>query len=389
MDSTAPSTADDAGRSRETRWLEQFRQGLNQLRSDPAEAARIDALIHDVEATPAASIPMLVEDYAVSAGTRADGAVQLSRTPPSATPSFQAPRESDHGPARRRGRGRQPIGDAVGIAHRAWLEPIRHHLATSGLTLDDLASRTSYSKTRLSELLRGKGTHPRWETAASVAHALGAPMPPLLRLWTNSAREAGKKQSWIDKCVQDTAVVEDSEPLALLALTTQMAEPYTKYASAFLLNSRQTQVVVTEVFDILWMSWETALASANVRRYVWNLLRARVLLRVPQKREGRIDMSPMAMHTQAAHDIEDLAAQWAHVQELINLFEAISRLPDDHLDFIVLRYLCGMAEDQISDAMGVTSTLARVLDIESRQILEADLAPHPVPGRNRLEIQIK
>ncbi|MFJ3037112.1 MULTISPECIES: hypothetical protein [Streptomyces] len=63
-------------------------------------------------------------------------------------------------------------------------------LFASGLTLDDLVDRSGYSKTRVSELLRGNGYYPAWEITFSVGHALDVPTRPLRRLW-DRGRQGG------------------------------------------------------------------------------------------------------------------------------------------------------------------------------------------------------
>ncbi|MFF7048170.1 hypothetical protein ACFY94_07370 [Streptomyces griseorubiginosus] len=68
---------------------------------------------------------------------------------------------------------------------------MRSRFVASGLTLDDLVGRSGYSKTRLSELLRGKGYYPGWEIY-SVVRALDMPVGPLLQLWKAAAIEAEK-----------------------------------------------------------------------------------------------------------------------------------------------------------------------------------------------------
>jgi hypothetical protein len=97
----------------------------------------------------------------------------------------------------RRGRKPAPISETAGPSHRAWLEPVRDVVfSSSGPTLDDLVYRSGYSKTRISELLRGNGYYPAWEITSSVIRALGLPVLPMRRLWTAAAREARKEPFW-------------------------------------------------------------------------------------------------------------------------------------------------------------------------------------------------
>jgi transcriptional regulator with XRE-family HTH domain len=190
-------------------------------------------------------------------------------------------------PAARRGRRLTPIGQDVGIAHRAWLEPVRDRLVVTGLTLEELVSRANYSKSRISELLRGQGHYPRWEFTHSVAQALGLPTWPLRRLWAQAAREADKKTEWITQCVDLGPSVAREQPVDHQGFTDSMRKPYTRFACVFLQSNHRSRVVVSEAFDILWLCWEQALLSDNVPRYAWTLLRQRVLARCTARRPPR------------------------------------------------------------------------------------------------------
>jgi transcriptional regulator with XRE-family HTH domain len=294
------------------------------------------------------------------------------------TPSFfEAAGESAQEPASRRGRRSQPVGDEAGIAHRGWLEPCRRCLNASGLTLSHLSERVTYSKPHLSKLLRGKGGYPRWETASRIGAALGMPLVPMQRLWVSGALERGQKQAWIDRCVDEVPPSQAVLPLPLRALADQMRAPYTDFAGVFLLNSHQAGQIVAEAFDILWMCWELATASSNANRYAWSVLRARVLPRAPMHPDGTPDLAMAALFTQSYADAEVLGAdaRAAQLRESIALFDAISRLPHNPLDAIVLRHLCGRPETEIPHVLGVTPALARVYDDHGRQILDADLTP--------------
>ncbi|MET9914313.1 hypothetical protein ABZZ74_47735 [Streptomyces sp. NPDC006476] len=95
-----------------------------------------------------------------------------------------------------------PIDEKASAAHRTWLEPVRSRFVASGPTLDDLVGRSRYSKTRLSELLRGKAYYSGWDITYSVVRALEIPVGSLLELWKTAAVEAGKTPRWIDRQIQ-------------------------------------------------------------------------------------------------------------------------------------------------------------------------------------------
>lgn len=281
----------------------------------------------------------------------------------------------------RRGRRPEPISEGVGVAHRGWLEPMRRRLSASGLTLDELVKLANYSKPRISELLRGKGLYPRWEITSNVGRALGAPMLPMRRLWANAAREAERKQTWIEGCIKEVPLLEPQrQPLDHHALAHDVREAYIDFARAFLVIGECAELVVDETFDILWMTWEQALASPNVGRYAWGIFRERVLCRAPHLPDGHPDLTLAAFSTQPPPDAGSDIDRFQHVQETIDLFAAIGRLPHNPMDTLVLRNLCGLPEADVARVMGVPPALVTAFDLHGRRILEADLNRTTNPG---------
>jgi hypothetical protein len=125
------------------------------------------------------------------------------RPPGSAEP---APAARHRGPGAFQVTGRKlgPISDTVGETHRAWLEPLRRRFLASGETIGELADQSRYSKSKISELLRGEGLYPRWEIIHSVLRILQIPPGPMCRLWMAAALEANRKKEWIAGCIDTT-----------------------------------------------------------------------------------------------------------------------------------------------------------------------------------------
>lgn len=290
------------------------------------------------------------------------------------------PEQSEGEPPSRRGRKLGPISDTVGAAHRAWLVSVRATLLASGLTLDDLAERSGYSKSRISELLRGNNPYPRWEITHSVIHVLGIPARPMRRLWTAAAREAHKNPDWIQRCIEKVtlSVGPDTPPLDHQGFTDASREAYTEFARVFLPGDHQAAWVVAETFDILWLCWDAALASSDVSRFAWKVLRARVMARTPHT-DGHPELRPSAFITVAQDQAQDTSARFAQFEESLVVFEAISCLPDNQLDVTVLRYMCGLDDTAAADILGVS--LATVLSDgrHAQRALTNTLYPHPHP----------
>jgi transcriptional regulator with XRE-family HTH domain len=158
--------------------------------------------------------------------------------------AYSGPGESqpDDDPPSRRGRPPQPIVPTTGVSHRAWLEPLRSRLFDSGLTQDHLADRAGYSKARISELLRGNGQYPTWEMTYSLLPVLDVPGWPVRWLWTAAAMEARKKQSWIQKCIDQVILPGPvSPPLDHRGFVELRREAYTAYGRAFLAGPQQAE----------------------------------------------------------------------------------------------------------------------------------------------------
>ncbi|MGW4180323.1 hypothetical protein [Streptomyces rubiginosohelvolus] len=120
----------------------------------------------------------------------------------------------------RPGRKLGPIAPAVPSSHRSWLEPVREKYLDSGITLGALGDRVHLAKSKLSELLRGVGLYPRWESIHRLAEARQLPSWPLHRLWRQAALDAGKAPEWIERSTQKAAraTVRTRPPLEHAAL---------------------------------------------------------------------------------------------------------------------------------------------------------------------------
>ncbi|MEU0042964.1 XRE family transcriptional regulator [Streptomyces werraensis] len=278
----------------------------------------------------------------------------------------------------KRGRPPAPISPDAGLSHCPWLEPVRNSLFASRLTLDDLVVRSGYSKTRISQLLRGNDYYPPWEITFSVTRALGLPTRPLRRLWAAAAREARKGDAWIKNCIDQVAHQGEEPPLPYQAFTDDVRGIYTDYARAFLLTDQRAHWVVSETFDILWVCWDTATASDNLHRYAWRLLRSRVMLRAPSHHDGRPDLRAAVFSTREVHNSSTVPGHLVVLTELIDLFDAITRLPDDQMDAAVLHYLCGTSHQAIAHILGIAPTLTHAVDHHARATVEALLTtPNP------------
>jgi DNA-directed RNA polymerase specialized sigma24 family protein len=273
------------------------------------------------------------------------------------------------------GRKLGPIADGVGTAHRAWLEPLRARLLASGLTISGLAQRAGWPKSKVSELLRGVGQYPRWEITHSLLHVLGIPTWPMRRLWSAAALQARKKQEWIDGCIERVVLSTgpDVPPVDHLAFAELNRTPYTAYARVFLRDACEADQVVAETFDVLWLQWEEALASADVQKFAWQVLRQSVMARTPHT-GGHPELVPAAFDTVALHRTTCIAEQFAQIEESIALFKALSHLPGLQLDVMILKHLRGMDDTAVADVLGVPVASVSSADRHAKRSLTEALS---------------
>ncbi|MFJ6509307.1 MULTISPECIES: sigma-70 family RNA polymerase sigma factor [unclassified Streptomyces] len=291
------------------------------------------------------------------------------------TTPIEPPVPPDRPPAARPGRKLGPVLDNVGSAHRAWLEPMRGSYLASGLTLSELSTRLKFAKSKLSELLRGVGLYPRWEIVYMLSTELDMPSWPLHRLWRQAAFEAHKSGEWIENCTDHTPIlttVPITPPLDHRAFRELVEDDYGLFARVFL-DDDQRDLAVSDTFDILWLSWNDALASHDTRRFSWNVLRAIVMSRTPH-RDGRPELGTAAFDTVALQSLTE-PARMDQVTESMELFTAMSRLPPNQLDVMVLRRLCGFRPETASALLGTSLATVRSDERHAIRFLESVLCP--------------
>ncbi|MFC9686556.1 sigma-70 family RNA polymerase sigma factor [Streptomyces sp. NPDC056948] len=294
------------------------------------------------------------------------------------TTPTEPPVPPDRPSTARPGRKLGPIAPFVSSAHRAWLDPIRETYLASGLTLSDLSTRVRFAKSKISELLRGVGLYPRWEIVYLLATELGMPNWPLYRLWCQAAYEAQKSSEWVDNCTERTPILtatHTAPPLDHRAFRELVETDYLFFAQAFL-DDDQRDAAIDDTFDILWLSWDDALASQDTRGYAWNVLRATVMARAPH-RDGWPELGSAAFDTAALQSLTDPADRLNQIAESLQLFTAMSRLPTRQLDVMVLRRLCGRPPETVSALLGVPLAAVRSDERHATRFLESVLCPPP------------
>ncbi|MEU6680320.1 sigma-70 family RNA polymerase sigma factor [Streptomyces sp. NPDC046925] len=268
----------------------------------------------------------------------------------------------------------------MGTTHQAWLNPLRGAYLESGLTLSELSVRVRLAKSKLSEMLRGMGLYPRWEIVLSLAAELKLPDWPLYRLWRQAAlEEARKSREWVERSGEKTLTAAPGiPPLDLAAFRELVEEHYWFYASCFL-DDLRCQTAVDDTFDILWLRWNEALASPDTRRFAWSIVRTTVMSRTPHH-DCRPSLGGAVFDTAALRSRTTPADRLRQLTESLELFAAISRLPDNQLDVIVLRYLCGMSDRAASALLGLPLASVHSDERHASRYLEGLINPASAEG---------
>lgn len=242
-----------------------------------------------------------------------------------------------------------------------------------------LGAALHISKSKISELLSGK-FYPRWELLYDLAVALNISYWPLYRLWRQAALETeNKSRTWVDTSTSRVHVTmtatRSTPPLDLTAFRDLTENGYRLYAGVFLL-APCCQAAIDKTYDQLWLSWNQALASPDARRYAFTVLRGAVMSATPHL-DGRPEFSAAAFDTIALQALTDDDRAAAQLAETIALFKAMSRLPDNQLDIMVLRTLHGLDDEDISHLLGLPLPVVRSDARHATRFLEAILCPPP------------
>ncbi|WP_329127173.1 RNA polymerase sigma factor [Streptomyces sp. NBC_01465] len=92
------------------------------------------------------------------------------------------------------------------------------------------------------------------------------------------------------------------------------------------------------------------LTKENPAGYAWSILRTRTI-DVGRARGRRIALIGAAFETAALHHSVDPIGQ---LEESLNQFAAIRRLPPRQMDVTILLHLQGLSVDQVADELGIT-----------------------------------
>jgi RNA polymerase sigma-70 factor (ECF subfamily) len=132
-----------------------------------------------------------------------------------------------------------------------------------------------------------------------------------------------------------------------------------RYAHVHVGSRPAAEVVVDAVCARLRTSWGYVLAQESVPRYAWMILKEEVHSYL-ERRGMTPQLGEAAMRTAIQklllHEMRD---ELQVLSEEIGLYTAIGQLPERQYDVIVLRYLLGRNDEEVSEYLGIDSATVR------------------------------
>ncbi|MEU8891542.1 sigma-70 family RNA polymerase sigma factor [Streptomyces sp. NPDC048442] len=131
---------------------------------------------------------------------------------------------------------------------------------------------------------------------------------------------------------------------------------YIRYAETVLNNRADAEEAVDAAFERLLRAWPSVLSSENPDGYAWRALR-NITIDTGKARNRRpvlLDMA--AFRTEALLKAVDPIGQ---LEESLNLFCHIRRLPPRQMDVVLLLHAHGMTNQQVAAELGITPASVR------------------------------
>lgn len=131
---------------------------------------------------------------------------------------------------------------------------------------------------------------------------------------------------------------------------------YLSYAYLQLGSDADAEEAVDATFDKLVDKWEQMLRMENLEGYAWTVLKRRILdlLRKRNRRPALVDIATFEATARA-----DRADQFAALEDSLELYAAVSALPERQRDAFILRYTLDHSTAEVAALMGVEEATVR------------------------------
>lgn len=125
------------------------------------------------------------------------------------------------------------------------------------------------------------------------------------------------------------------------------------FAESFSINRPQAEEIVSEAFVKYWQSRSNFEALAQVKTWLYTVVRNGSLMALRQQRQG-IQMEDTDEELLATDDFSEVQQVRSELLALIE--EQIGQLPDKYQQVVVLTYREGLSSAQIAERLGISVT---------------------------------
>ena len=160
-------------------------------------------------------------------------------------------------------------------------------------------------------------------------------------------------------------------PLDLAAFHRIHRAAYVRWAERHLQNRADAEEAVDQAFEILARTWQEVLQKENPAAYAWTVMRNRTTdyARARGRRACLIDTAAFETAT-----LQDTTDPIEVLQENLQLFHAITRLPERQHDVFVLLHCEGYTTAEVAAHLGITEAGVRSHNRNARRRLRDVLA---------------
>lgn len=149
----------------------------------------------------------------------------------------------------------------------------------------------------------------------------------------------------------DQPMTKKKLPIDFTAFHQAHRPAYLRWATTYLNHRADAEEAVDAAFEQLLTTWPTVLSMESPAGYAWSVLRSRTIdiARARGRRPALLDAA--AFETTALRDTVDPIGQ---LEESLNLFHAIGKLPPRQMDVVVLLHVHDLSVDQVAAELGIT-----------------------------------
>ncbi len=154
-----------------------------------------------------------------------------------------------------------------------------------------------------------------------------------------------------------------------------------RYAHTQVGGREAAQRVVEDACRHLMDHWVHALRQPSLTAYAWTVLKEHVARWLSERGRRPLLAETAAFHAAARKTLlYELRDEFAVLEGEIELYGAISRLPERQYDAVVLRYVLGCSEEEVAGYLGFETAVVRSHIRYAKRRLARELRTAQGPG---------